>query len=142
MCPPSTNNAKPPRAAASNGPREGSPATEPSTAGVARRTRGCTKTRTRTMGRHWRGLADATVPVELQDTAEGGEHGDLSGDGAAWGAFDGGKVPQVSISCNHPGDWQKFTNSRTVFQENTWMYETMGREDVEVAKKMDAEEKK
>ena len=53
-----------------------------------------------------------------------------------------GTEPRVSISCNHPGDWQKFTNSRTVFQESTWTHEMMSREDVMAAKKLAKERKK
>jgi len=52
-----------------------------------------------------------------------------------------GTEPRVSISCNHPGDWQKFTNSRTIFQENTWTHEMMSREDVKAARKVASDKK-
>ena len=31
-----------------------------------------------------------------------------------------GTAPRISISCNHPGHWQHFTNGRTVFREEKW----------------------
>eukprot|EP00547_Thalassionema_nitzschioides_P011097 CAMPEP_0194260236 /NCGR_PEP_ID=MMETSP0158-20130606/45401_1 /TAXON_ID=33649 /ORGANISM="Thalassionema nitzschioides, Strain L26-B" /LENGTH=258 /DNA_ID=CAMNT_0039000319 /DNA_START=363 /DNA_END=1139 /DNA_ORIENTATION=- len=40
-----------------------------------------------------------------------------------------GDEPRISISCNHPGDWQKFTNSRVVYHESTWSHEMMSRDE-------------
>jgi len=40
-----------------------------------------------------------------------------------------GEVPRVSISCNHPGDWKKFTTSKIVWGESTWSHEMMSREE-------------
>ena len=40
-----------------------------------------------------------------------------------------GDEPRISISCNHPGDWQKFTTSKTVFGESSWSHEMMSREE-------------
>ncbi|CAH0366970.1 unnamed protein product [Pelagomonas calceolata] len=31
-----------------------------------------------------------------------------------------GSEPRISISCNHPGHWQNFTNGKVVFGEKTW----------------------
>ena len=31
-----------------------------------------------------------------------------------------GTQPRISISCNHPGHWQHFTNSKTVYVEKTF----------------------
>jgi len=31
-----------------------------------------------------------------------------------------GTAPRISISCNHPGHWQHFTNSKTVYSEKTF----------------------
>ena len=52
-----------------------------------------------------------------------------------------GTEPRFSISCNHHGDWQRFTNSKTEFQESTWTHEMMSREGVTSARKL-AKEKK
>jgi len=52
-----------------------------------------------------------------------------------------GTEPRVPISRNHPGDWQRFTNSKTVFQESTWTHDMMSREGVASARKL-AKEKK
>lgn len=40
-----------------------------------------------------------------------------------------GEMPRVSISCNHPGDWQKFATSKTVYGESSWSHEMMSREE-------------
>jgi len=40
-----------------------------------------------------------------------------------------GEYPRISVSCNHPGDWQRFTNSKTIFSEKSWSHEMMGREE-------------
>lgn len=46
-----------------------------------------------------------------------------------------GEIPRVSISCNHPGDWKKFTTSQVVWGESTFSHEMMSREDhIEAAK--------
>ena len=31
-----------------------------------------------------------------------------------------GSEPRISISCNHPGHWQNFTNGKVVFGEKNW----------------------
>jgi len=46
-----------------------------------------------------------------------------------------GTEPRVSISCNHPGDWQRFVNSKTVFKETTWSHEMMSRDEGEKTRK-------
>ena len=40
-----------------------------------------------------------------------------------------GERPRVSISCNHPGDWKKFTTGKVVYSESTWSHEMMSREE-------------
>lgn len=51
-----------------------------------------------------------------------------------------GERPRVSISCNHPGDWSKFTTSKVVWDESTWSHEMMSREEAEeAARKKSAE---
>jgi len=45
-----------------------------------------------------------------------------------------GDEGRVSISCNHPGDWQKFTNSRTVYHESTWSHPMMSRDELKKPK--------
>jgi len=40
-----------------------------------------------------------------------------------------GEQPRVSISCNHPGDWKKFTTSQVVWGESSWSHEMMSREE-------------
>lgn len=40
-----------------------------------------------------------------------------------------GEQPRISVSCNHPGDWQKFTQHKNVFGEKTWTHEMMSREE-------------
>ena len=52
-----------------------------------------------------------------------------------------GTEPRFSISCNHHGDWQRFTNSKTEFQESTWTHEMTSRDGVASAMKL-AKEKK
>mmetsp|Transcript_15461 Transcript_15461/g.20136 ORF Transcript_15461/g.20136 Transcript_15461/m.20136 type:complete len:295 (+) Transcript_15461:73-957(+) len=42
-----------------------------------------------------------------------------------------GDNPRVSISCNYPGDWRKFTTSNTVFGESSWSHEMMSREEAQ-----------
>lgn len=49
-----------------------------------------------------------------------------------------GEIPRVSISCNHPGDWKKFTTSQVVWGESTWSHEMMSREEHEAAAKAKA----
>ena len=51
-----------------------------------------------------------------------------------------GELPRVSISCNHPGDWQKFTTSKTVWGESEWSHEMMSREDAMAKQKEDEKE--
>eukprot|EP00587_Corethron_hystrix_P007090 CAMPEP_0113320082 /NCGR_PEP_ID=MMETSP0010_2-20120614/14021_1 /TAXON_ID=216773 ORGANISM="Corethron hystrix, Strain 308" /NCGR_SAMPLE_ID=MMETSP0010_2 /ASSEMBLY_ACC=CAM_ASM_000155 /LENGTH=249 /DNA_ID=CAMNT_0000177769 /DNA_START=186 /DNA_END=935 /DNA_ORIENTATION=+ /assembly_acc=CAM_ASM_000155 len=41
-----------------------------------------------------------------------------------------GERPRVSISCNHPGDWKKFTTAKVVFGESTWSHEMLSREEM------------
>ena len=36
-----------------------------------------------------------------------------------------GPVPRVSISCNFPGDWQKYTTAKTIVHESVWSHEMM-----------------
>lgn len=52
-----------------------------------------------------------------------------------------GDQPRVSISCNHPGDWQKFATSKNVFGEKTWTHEMMTREEAMEAQKQKQQQK-
>lgn len=40
-----------------------------------------------------------------------------------------GEMPRVSISCNYPGDWSKFTTGKTVFAETKFAHEMMSRKE-------------
>lgn len=51
-----------------------------------------------------------------------------------------GELPRVSISCNHPGDWQKYTTSKTVWGESEFSHEMMSREEAMAKKKEDENE--
>lgn len=46
-----------------------------------------------------------------------------------------GHLPRVSISCNFPGDWKKFTTSKVVWNETTWSHDMMSREEAMAARK-------
>lgn len=47
-----------------------------------------------------------------------------------------GDQPRVSISCNYPGDWRKFTTSKVVFGEKHITQEMYSREEmIELQKK-------
>ena len=52
-----------------------------------------------------------------------------------------GDRPRVSISCNHPGDWKKFTTSKTVFGEKSWNHEMMSREEAMAAQQQKKEKR-
>jgi len=41
-----------------------------------------------------------------------------------------GDQPRVSISCNYPGDWRKFTTSKVVYGEKTFTQEMRSREEI------------
>lgn len=51
-----------------------------------------------------------------------------------------GEMPRVSISCNHPGDWKKFTTSKVVWGESNWSHEMMSRSEAEAATKSKQEQ--
>jgi len=51
-----------------------------------------------------------------------------------------GEMPRVSISCNFPGDWVKFTTSKTVFGSSEWSHPMMSREEAEAEQKRKKEE--
>ena len=53
-----------------------------------------------------------------------------------------GDMPRVSISCNHPGDWKKFTTSKTVFGESSWSHEMMSRQEAQQNQGENAAKKK
>jgi len=40
-----------------------------------------------------------------------------------------GEMPRVSISCNYPGDWSKFTTGKTVFAEMNFVHEMMSQKE-------------
>ena len=40
-----------------------------------------------------------------------------------------GDKPRISISCNYPGDWKKYTTSKVVYAEKNWQHEMMSREE-------------
>ena len=40
-----------------------------------------------------------------------------------------GDEPRISISCNYPGDWKRYTTSKVVYAEKNWQHEMMSREE-------------
>ena len=54
-----------------------------------------------------------------------------------------GELPRISISCNHPGDWVKFTTSKVTWgEETTWSHEMMSREEAEKQQRQQQQQQK
>ena len=46
-----------------------------------------------------------------------------------------GEMPRISISCNYPGEWGKYTRSKVIYAESNWTHPMMTREEAMVDQK-------